>query len=130
MKAIPRTDNNGNYIEDVIVDDDYKKIEAYLVNGEQVGYKVGFKWSGVFYQPRFNIEKYNKNTNIADPSTLWEESLSQEEINKILNPPFDPNAPKTIEQQIALLQTRAESGEAANATLNELLEILISKGVI
>lgn len=112
MKAIPRVDMNGRYIEDVIVPTemtgilmafDWTSLTDGAGNpaGKQIGYDVAIPMIKSLYRPVFQIEKYQANE-YTDPSELWVEGMSPEEIKGITKPPQE----STIEQKIDELITQ------------------------
>ena len=102
MKQLYRFDENGNYIEPVIIEPD--NLGEYHIPEDCTDIEL----PQPNYRPKFNKDKL-----------VWEETVSEEELEEILNPPIQ----KT---EIDILK---EKNEKLESTLTELIEVSLSQEV-
>ncbi|MFB5267074.1 hypothetical protein ACE41H_09785 [Paenibacillus enshidis] len=129
MKAVPKVDIKGLYIEDVVVDDAFSGVvsfysDALLSDLDQTqtmrriaGYTVGIPVPERLYYPRFDLEAWDayqkqleesksaSETGQQELSTFWIEGLTPEEIAKLTAAPQqEPSETDQLKQRIADLE--------------------------
>lgn len=117
MKAVPKVNTDGLYMEDALVDDAFNGVVPFYAEppvpdpglpadredetGEDeqqpeeqepeiAGYIVGVPVSPGLYHPRFDLEAWEAYQGAEEPgeqSELWVEGLTPEEIEEITRPP-------------------------------------------
>lgn len=143
MKAVPKVNTDGLYLEDELVDDAFSGVVPFYAEPEHpifdpeapeqpeapedekklepdiVGYLVGVPVSPGLFRPRFDLEAWETYQALLenDPQEnfpdLWIEGLSQEEIDELTKP--QPEEPSELD----LLKRRLTEAEAKNAQLTE-----------
>ena len=116
MKAVPKVNTDGLYIEDVLVDDAFSGVVPFYVEPEQpeldpegvlpetpeedqeeverdiAGYLVGVPVPSGLFRPRFDLEAWEAYLEALKDGPqekfpdLWAEGLSQEEIDELTKP--------------------------------------------
>ncbi|WP_024632916.1 MULTISPECIES: hypothetical protein [unclassified Paenibacillus] len=143
MKAVPKVNTDGLYLEDELVDDAfsgvvpfYAPIELPELKGELpetpeeeqepkiVGYLIGLPVPSGLFHPRFDIagwEAYQKALEDGPQEMfpdLWREGLSQEEIDELTKPQSEePSELDKLKQENILLK-------AQNAALTERADFI------
>lgn len=121
MKAVPKVNTDGLYIEDTLVDDAFYGIVPFYADPpaqdpglsfetdteaeekqpeeeaepEIAGYIVGVPVPSGLYHPRFDLVVWEVRGEVdfSDPSSFWVEGLSLEEIERLTNPqPQEPSS--------------------------------------
>ena len=158
MKAVPKVNKNGLYIEDTIVDDTFSGVVPFYaplsdsrepgqaqegseileeVQPEITGYTVGIPVTPGLYLPKFDLEGWNlrQEGEVRDPSSYWMEGLTKEEIEELTNPhPQEANPLDLFGEELAVMKLQNIEQQQTIATLGaELsaakLEIIGLKGV-
>lgn len=84
MKAIPFVDANGNYVEDIIVDDDFSGVERKDKPGDEDevihGFAVSYSVKQGLYKPRLDIKKMESDFGAFDKG-LFPDQLTAEQVN-------------------------------------------------
>lgn len=132
LKAVPKVNTDGLYIEDTLVDDAFSgvvpfyapepelppEIDAAAVEESEpeiAGYIVGVPVPQGLFSPRFDLAAWEarEDDELFDPSSYWGEGLSAEEIEELTKP-----QPQELSE---LERLRAENTELKIA-LTELAE--------
>lgn len=143
MKAVPKVNTDGLYLEDELVDDAFSGVVPFYAEPEPVvfdpdqaqqpeapedeeeveqeiaGYLVGVPVPSGLFHPRFDLaawEAYQDTVQDVAQETfpdLWVEGLSQEEIDELTKP--QPDEPSELD----LLKQRLAESEAENKRLAE-----------
>ena len=110
MKAVPKVDLDGVFIEDVLVEDSFTGIRPVFAlpvtspdedQGEPhiIAYLIGYPVSPGLYKPRWDTV-----------TEKWVEALTPEEIEDIRN---QPPTSSPVDQQIEELQNRLQATQDA-----------------
>jgi hypothetical protein len=141
MKAVPKVNTDGLYIEDELVDDTFSGVVPFYAEPEPVvfdpdlieqpeareeevepaiaGYLVGVPVPAGLFHPRFDLaawEAYRDAVQDGAQETfpdLWTEGLSQEEIDDLTKPKPEEAS------ELDLLKQRLAESEAENKRLAE-----------
>ncbi|MGF6358084.1 hypothetical protein ABIE27_006049 [Paenibacillus sp. 4624] len=149
MKAVPKVNTDGLYIEDELVDDTFSGVVPFYAEPEPVvfdpdlieqpeapeeevepaiaGYLVGVPVPAGLFHPRFDLaawEAYQDAVQETFPD-LWTEGLSQEEIDELTKPkPEEPSELDLLKQRLA--ESEAENkrlAQESNANQLALMEL-------
>ncbi|KGP80076.1 MULTISPECIES: hypothetical protein [unclassified Paenibacillus] len=156
MKAVPKVNTDGLYLEDELVDDAFSGVVPFYADPEPVvfdpeapeqpvepdvpeedeeevdreiaGYIVGVPLPAGLFRPRFDLAAWEAYQD-ADPQEsfpeLWNEGLSQEEIDELTKPqPEEPSEMDMLQQR--LIEAEAENkrlAEESNANQLALMEL-------
>ncbi|MDQ0722217.1 hypothetical protein QF049_003478 [Paenibacillus sp. W4I10] len=121
MKAVPKVNTEGLYIEDELVDDAFFGVVPFYAEPEPdiAGYIVGIPVPAGLFHPHFNLEAWDDyqtalqgNRQESLPA-LWSEGLSQEEIDELIK--SQPEEPSELDY----LKQRLAEAEAKNTQLTE-----------
>lgn len=152
LKAVPKVNTDGLYIEDVIADDAFSGVVPFYADppaaelppetdnesAEQLeddpqadGYVVGVPVPAGLYLPRFDLKAWNKD-NSMDPATYWTEGLTPEEI-AALHPPAETTPTDLLGAELTAIKLQNIQQQAVVSALGaELvaakLEIIRLKG--
>ncbi|MEK4361792.1 hypothetical protein MKX68_04680 [Paenibacillus sp. FSL M8-0212] len=148
MKAVPKVNIDGLYLEDELVDDAftgvvpfYAEPEPSFFNPEAIeqpavpeekavpkiaGYLVGLPTTAGLFRPRFDLaawEAYQTALEIDSQAgfpELWVEGLGQDEIDKLIErTPQEPSELDLLQQR--LVEAEAKYSQlAAESTLNQV----------
>ncbi|KQY87079.1 hypothetical protein ASD24_26755 [Paenibacillus sp. Root52] len=147
MKAVPKVNTDGLYLEDEIVDDAFSGVVPFYADpipvifdpdqSEQVptpdedkeeaepgiaGYLVGVSMPAGLFRPQFDIaawKAYQDEPQETFPD-LWSEGLSQEEIDELTKPqPEEPSELDILKQRLEASEVRNEQ-LAAESNANQL----------
>ncbi|KAA8782505.1 hypothetical protein EC604_01405 [Paenibacillus amylolyticus] len=153
MKAVPKVNIDGLYLEDELVDDAFSGVVPFYAEPEPVvfdpdqaeqpeapeeevepeitGYLVGVPVPAGLFRPRFDLvvwETYQDAVKEGTQETfpdLWIEGMSQEEIDELTNPhPEEPSELDLLKQRLA--ESEAENkrlAEESNANQLALMEL-------
>ncbi|KAA8783333.1 hypothetical protein EC604_05660 [Paenibacillus amylolyticus] len=141
MKAVPKVNTDGLYLEDELVDDAFSGVIPFYAEQEPVifdpdqaeqpealeeeiepeiaGYLVGVPVPAGLFHPRFDLaawEAYQDAVQVEPQKIfpdLWVEGLSQEEIDELTKP-----QPEEL-SELDLLKQRLAESEAENKRLAE-----------
>ncbi|MWV44577.1 hypothetical protein GRF59_13160 [Paenibacillus sp. HJL G12] len=126
MKAVPKVNTEGLYIEDMLVDDAFSGVVPFYDSKSSVtleskdepglpttleeqdlkivGYIVGVPVPSGLYNPCFDLAAWEarEDDKSVDSTVFWKEGLSTEEINELTKPP----GPSELEQIVAKLEER------------------------
>lgn len=147
MKAVPKVNSDGLYIEDVLVDDAFSGVVPFYAGSKQpelnpeidlpetmeaeegqspeiAGYIVGVPVPAGLFLPRFDLaawEAYQealKDGSQAKFPDLWAEGLSQEEIDELTKPqPMNPSEMDKIGEQLVQRELEALELKQQNEAL-------------
>lgn len=111
MKAVPKVDANGLYIEDVIQDDTFSGIVPFYTDptdkeSSVISYLIGTAVPSGLYQPKWDLE-----------NNQWIEGMTQKEIDELNNQPV----PISSDQRIKDLEQQNLSLMDATASMFEQL---------
>lgn len=158
MKAVPKVNIDGLYIEDTIVDDVFSGVVPFYallsepreseqdekgsgdpeeIQPEMAGYTVGIPVPLGLYLPKFDLKGWNSREEgeVKDSSSYWIEGLTKEEIEELTKPrPQETNSLDLLGEELAVMKLQNIEQQQAIATLGaELsdakLEIIGLKGV-
>jgi len=158
MKAVPKINKGGLYIEDTIVDDTFSGVVPFYaplselreyeqdegssadpseIQPEIAGYTVGIPAPPGLYLPKFDLEGWNSREEgeTREPSSYWMEGLTQEEIEELTKPhPQEATPLDLLGEELAIMKLQNIEQQQTIATLGaELsaakLEIIDLKGV-
>lgn len=145
MKAVPKVNTNGLYLEDTLVDDTFSGVVPFYalkrvfsdeidstdeseqpkeVEPEIAGYIVGLPVPQSLYHPRFDLSAWEarEEGDVSDQSSFWVEGLTQVEIGE-LTKLLDPTELERIQTeltntQVALTETYEQLLVAQEETIN------------
>lgn len=151
MKAVPKVNTDGLYIEDTLVDDAFygvvpfyadppeteTDIEAVDEQPEIAGYIVGVPVPQGLYRPRFDLLAWEarEEDEQTDPSGYWTEGLSPEEIEALTKPqPVEPTPTDLLGEELTAMKLQnIQQQQTIGALGAELaatkLEVIKLKGV-
>lgn len=138
MKAVPKVNIVGLYIEDTLMDDVFSGAVPFYAQEQDsgtgtppetdsgataeqpteepqpAGYIVGVPVPAGLYLPRFDLASWNADNN-QDPVAYWSEGLTPEEI-AALHPPAEQTELECLQEENTKLKVAlAELAEAAEA---------------
>ncbi|MNB97574.1 hypothetical protein D3C75_448040 [compost metagenome] len=149
MKAVPKVNTDGLYIEDVLVDDAFSGVVPFYAEPEQLdldpegvfpetpedeaeqepeiaGYLVGVPVPAGLYRPRFDLEAWEAYLEALKDGPqekfpdLWAEGLSQEEIDELTKPqPAEPSEMDRIGEQLVQRELEALELKQQNEILGQ-----------
>lgn len=139
MKAVPKVNIDGLYIEDALVDDSFSGVVPFYAEPEPLvpspdqleqsevkreeeetereisGYLIGVPVPAGLFRPKFNMAAWNEyqDWNASDETLpeLWIEGLSQEEIDELTK------SQPAESTEIDMLKLRLAESEAENKRL-------------
>lgn len=147
MKAVPKVNTDGLYLEDELVDDAFNGVVPFYAGAEQqpelnpetdlsetveaeegqnpeiAGYLVGVPVPGGLFRPRFDLEAWEAYQALKDGTQeqfldLWVEGLSQEEIDELTKPqPMNPSEMDKIGEQLVQRELEALELKQQNEAL-------------
>lgn len=123
MKAVPKVNTDGLYIEDELVDDAFSGVVPFYntdsENKEIIeGYIVGVSPPPGLFQPLFNIKLWESTGDKTIHNNLWTEGLTQEEMDRLTQPPLK------IPSDLDLLGEQLVAHELSSLQLKQQNEIL------
>lgn len=157
MKAVPKVNIDGLYLEDTIVDDAFYGVVPFYadppalepelpletdieatdepeeeVEPEIVGYTVGIPVPAGLYLPRFDLEAWEsrKEDELSDPSDYWVEGLSAEEIEELTKPqPQEPDPVDLLGEEVSDLKLQLFGHQEAIISMDESLKQTKQDGI-
>ncbi|GGF86961.1 hypothetical protein [Paenibacillus aceti] len=144
MKAVPKVNTDGLYIEDTLVDDAFSgvvpfyadppetetDIEAAVDEEEEetepeiAGYIVGVPVPQGLYLPQFDLAAWEarEEGEQTDPSGYWSEGLSAEEIEELTKPqPQEPTATDLLGEELTAMKLQNIQQQALVGSMGEQL---------
>ncbi|MNC28951.1 hypothetical protein D3C75_771820 [compost metagenome] len=128
MKAVPKVNTEGLYLEDSVVDDTFSGVIPFYANLQKAilstetddtdnqeqageveiaGYIIGIPVLPGLFKPRFNISSWEarEEGGTSDLSSYWIEGLTPQEIEELTKP--NPQEPSELERlQMELTNTQ------------------------
>lgn len=140
MKAVPKVNTEGLYIEDTIVDDAYSGVVPFYApepitlpktddteqpeetDLEIAGYIVGVPVPQGLYRPRFDIAAWEaREEGDTSDQSYWVEGLTAEEIEELTTP--QPQEPTELERlRVENTELKLAIAELAEANENDKTE--------
>jgi len=147
MKAVPKINIDGLYIEDVLVDDAFNGVVPFYAGSEHpelnpetelpeiteaeeeqepeiAGYLVGVPVPAGLFRPRFDLEAWEAYREALKTGPqekfpeLWGEGLSQKEIDELTKPmPVNPSEMDRIGEQLVQRELEALELKQQNEAL-------------
>lgn len=147
MKAVPKVNTDGLYIEDVLVDDTFSGVVPFYAGSEQpdlnpetnlpetmeaeegknpeiAGYIVGIPVPAGLFRPRFDLAAWGafqealKERPQEQLPDLWVEGLSQKEIDELTKTqPMEPSEMDKIGEQLVQRELEALELKQQNEAL-------------
>lgn len=148
MKAVPKVNIDGLYLEDTLVDDAFygvvpfyadppvkepelpSEVDAAVmdepeeeIEPEIAGYIVGIPVPPGLYLPRFDLVAWELiEGDLSDPSEFWEEGLSAEEIEELTKPqPQEPTPTDLLGEELTAMKLQNIQQQALVGSLGEQL---------
>lgn len=135
MKAVPKVNTDGLYIEDTIMDDAFSGVVPFYddpvnekaENTHSSGFTVGIPVPPGLFHPRFDLAAWEAR-NVDDmlaPSTYWKEGLTPEQIAELTQPrPQEPSeidriGAELVERELEVLELKLQN-EALGAQIVSL----------
>ncbi|WP_440117172.1 hypothetical protein [Paenibacillus sp. QZ-Y1] len=148
MKAVPKVNTDGLYLEDELVDDAFVGVVPFYAEPEPVvfdseateqpaapeekavpeiaGYLVGLPTPTGLFRPRFDLTAWEAYQTALETDSqagfpeLWVEGLGQDEIDKLIErTPQEPSELDSLQQR--LVEAEAKNSQlAAESTLNQV----------
>ncbi|WP_193556405.1 hypothetical protein [Paenibacillus lutimineralis] len=150
MKAVPKVNRDGLYLEDTIVDDTFYGVVPFYAplpeseprlppesnikaddeqpeeeaEPEIAGYTVGVSVPPGLYLPRFDLLAWELiDGDLSDPSEFWEEGLTVEEIEELTKPqPQEPDPMDILGEEVSDLKLQLFGQQQAIVSMDESLE--------
>lgn len=148
MKAVPKVNKDGLYLEDELVDDDFASVVPFYAEPEPIvsnpeateqpaapekkavpeiaGYIVGLPSPAGLFRPRFDLaiwQAYQTALEIDSEASfpeLWVEGLGQDEIDKLIERTPQKASELDLLQQRLVEAEAKHSQLAAESTLNQV----------
>ncbi|WP_440118491.1 hypothetical protein [Paenibacillus sp. QZ-Y1] len=157
MKAVPKVNIDGLYLEDELVDDAFSGVVPFYAISEQnswpedmsdtdsdtiraekedeiVGYIVGIPVPSGLFHPKFNLNLWeslqlDSNEIVID---LWNEGLTQEEIKELTKPPIqEPSGLDLLGNQLVMHELESLQLQQQNGILgNQIVQQEIENTVL
>ncbi|WP_440110401.1 hypothetical protein [Paenibacillus sp. QZ-Y1] len=127
MKAVPKVNIDGLYLEDELVDGAFSGVVPfYNTDSEEEtveGYIVGVPLPPGLFHPLFNLKLWEL-TQDSPIGDLWIEGLSSEEIDKLKQPPIkEPSATDLLGEQLVAHELDALQLQQQNEILgNQIVQ--------
>ncbi|MEN1985876.1 hypothetical protein [Paenibacillus hubeiensis] len=137
MKAVPKVNTDGLYLEDELVDDAFSGVVHFYAEPETpeedqeeereiAGYLVGVPAPAGLFRPRFDLEAWEAYQEALKDGPqekfpdLWSEGLSQEEIDELTKPhPVGPSEMDRIGEQLVQRELEALELKQQNEILGQ-----------
>lgn len=153
MKAAPKVDTDGFFIDDAIVDDAFNGVVPFYADPpaqepglppetdpqaaddhpeetpepEVAGYIVGVPVPSGLFHPRFNLAAWNEDSS-QDPDAYWIEGLTPEEIEKLKQPahvvtPELVLAAESVRRELEVLELKQQNAALGTQVVEQELTI-------
>ncbi|MCK6077908.1 hypothetical protein [Paenibacillus silvae] len=135
MKAVPKVNTDGLYVEDELVGDAFSGVVPLYAESELTisGYLIGVPVPEGLFQPKFNVTAWEEDQAEARATLpeLWTEGLSKEKIEALTRSQVEePNELEMLKQRLAESEVEnkrlAEESNANQLALMELHTLLLS----
>lgn len=145
MKAIPKVNTDGLYIEDTIMDDAFSGVVPFYADPpasdsdlppeadveaaneqterelEIAGYIVGVPIPSGLYLPRFDLAAWNEDSSL-DPAAYWTEGLTPKEIGDLMKPkPQEPTSTDLLGAELTAIKLQNIEQQAVVSSLGSEL---------
>lgn len=141
MKAAPKVNTDGLYIEDTLVDDAFSGVVPFYApepelpletdfeaveesEPEIAGYIVGVPVPQGLFSPRFDLAAWEarEDDELFDPSSYWGEGLSAEEIEELTKPqPQEPTPTDLLGEELTSMKLQSMQQQALVGSMGEQL---------
>lgn len=139
MKAVPKVNTDGLYLEDTLVDDAFTGVAPFYdippapdehpeEEPQPAGYIVGVPVPAGLYLPRFDLTTWEQDDSL-DPDAYWVESLTPEEIENLKQPaqvtPEKVLAMESVKRELDALELKQQNVALGSQVVEQ--ELILKK---